>query len=241
MIDWPSDIAVLIPAYKAADLLPLLLNKMLKFVPRNRIVVVEDGLYDATGQVCTQFGVQRLYHKINRGKGAALATGFEHFASTDIRWVITMDADGQHAPEELKKFIAASREIPSPGICIGARCMKPGVMPPERILSNRLTSALLSCFCGIPIADSQCGYRIYATDFIKRIEIEYNRFEMESEVIMKAAFLGYPVTFIGIQTVYLNGPSHISHLFDTIRWIGAVLRIRQRKRDIITGTSTTHR
>lgn len=233
MTNWPSDIAVLIPAYKAANLLRGLLPKVQDFVPSDKIVVVDDASNDDTPDVCAEFGILRLFHEINRGKGAALATGFHHLATTDTRWVITMDADGQHAPEDLQRFVAVSREVPSPGICIGARNMKPGVMPPERILSNRITSGILSLFCGVPIIDSQCGYRLYAIDFLKSIEIVHNRFEMESEVIMKAAFLGFPVTFIGIQTLYLKGPSHISHLFDTLRWIGAVLRIRRRKRDII--------
>ena len=145
-----------------------------------------------------------------------------------------LDADLTVPPEDLPKFVAASRRTPAPGICIGARSMQPGIMPPERILSNRLTSGILSLFCGIPIADSQCGYRLYSIDLLNRTDISYRRFEMESEIILKAAFLGFPVTFIEIQTLYLKGPSHISHVADTIRWIIAILRIRLQRRRMIS-------
>jgi glycosyltransferase involved in cell wall biosynthesis len=241
MTGWQTDIGVIIPAYKAASLLRELLPRVLAVVPAQCIIVVDDASNDETPEVCAHYGILRLHHAINRGKGAALATGFGHCMTTDIRWAITMDADGQHSPDDLHKFVAASHGTPAPGICIGARSMVPGVMPPERILSNRLTSAILSLFCGIPVKDSQCGYRLYSMEFIRRIEIVHTRFEMESEVIMKAAFLGFPVTFTGIQTLYLKGPSHISHLIDTIRWVGAVISIRRRKKAIITTASLLRR
>jgi len=232
MTPWPSDIAVCIPSYRSAPLLAKLLPRVLLYVPAADIIVVDDASRDDTPEVCAGHRVHCLSHALNRGKGAALVTGFHYCISTGKKWVISMDADGQHDPEDLPKFVAASRCTPAPGICIGARSMQPGIMPPERILSNRLTSGILSLFCGIPIADSQCGYRLYSIDLLSRTDISYRRFEMESEIILKAAFLGFPVTFIGIQTLYLKGPSHISHVADTIRWIIAVLRIGLQRRGI---------
>ena len=237
MLPWPPDVWVLIPAYRSAHLLERLLHDLLQYVPPGRIVVVDDASHDETPGVCAGFGITCLSHDDNRGKGAALATGFGHCIAGGSRWIITMDADGQHSTGDLGKFIAASRESPAPGICIGARSMTPGVMPLDRILSNRITSGILSLFCGIPIIDSQCGFRCYSARLLERISIEYNRFEMESEIIMKAAFLGFPVTFTTIQTVYLNGPSHISHFSDTLRWIAAVVRIRLRRESIIRSFS----
>jgi glycosyltransferase involved in cell wall biosynthesis len=242
MIEWPGDTIVLIPAYKSAQLLEKLIPEILGHVPNNRIVVVDDGSSDGTDIVCTGSGVTLLSHAVNRGKGAALATGFRHITRDDsISWVITMDADGQHAPGDLEKFIAAARRTNHTGICIGARAMRPGHMPLERIVSNRLTSGILSLFCGFPVRDSQSGYRLYSTKFLRYIDITYSRFEMETEVILKAAFLGFPVTFIPIQTVYLKGPSHISHLADTCRWVAAVVRISLQKKTIIERQSVLTR
>lgn len=231
---WPADTVVCIPSYKAADLLVELIPRVKEYVPPENILVVDDASGDATPVVCADHGVKCLRHYTNRGKGGALKTGFFHCCSIPAKWVITMDADGQHAPEDLPKFIAASRVTPSPGICIGARAMRPGTMPPERIFSNRLTSFILGLFAGIPVRDSQCGYRLYATALLNRVDIEYSRFEMESEIILKAAFLGFPVTFTGIQTLYLEGPSHIAHAADTFRWTVAVLRTRSQRRRIIS-------
>lgn len=233
MIRWPDDCMVLIPAYRAAASLRTFLPELLQSVPRHKICVIDDASGDATGQICREFNIAVISHKVNRGKGAALSTGFDFLCKSGYRWIISMDADGQHSPEDLPRFIAAISSVPPPGICIGARSMKPGTMPPARIFSNVITSRILSLLCGIPILDSQCGYRLYNTAFLREIHITCHRFEMESELIMKAAFLGFPVTFTPVQTVYLKGPSHISHFFDTLRWISAVIRIRMQRKRIV--------
>ena len=233
MSQWPDTTAVLIPAYKAADHLKDLLPRLLESVPADHICVVDDASEDDTGTLCARFGITCLHHAVNQGKGAALLTGFSRLSSETVKWIITMDADGQHSPDDLPAFITAANATPAPGICIGARSMKLGTMPPERILSNRLTSGILSLFCGVKIIDSQCGYRMYSVAFLEKTSITFQRFEMESEIIMKAAFLGFPVTFVPIQTLYLKGPSHISHLTDTLRWILAVINIRFRRKNLI--------
>ncbi len=230
---WPTDAAVLIPAYKSASLLRKHLPKVLEYAPSNRIIVVDDASYDDTDRLCDEYGITCLFHNVNLGKGAALVTGFRHIIKLGMKWIITMDADGQHAPSDLPKFIAASQTKPPPGICIGARTMIPGTMPFKRILSNRITSAILSLLCGVKIIDSQCGYRLYSVDLLNRVSLTFKRFEMESEVIMKAVFLGFPITFVKIQTLYFKGPSHISHISDTIRWISAVIKIRLDRNKII--------
>lgn len=221
-------------------MLETLLPRVLAVVPAEQILVVDDASKDATRSICDRFSITCTAHEINKGKGRALCTGFDYIMAQwqSINWIITMDADGQHSPDDLPLFAQASNSQPSSGICIGARQMERGIMPPERIMSNRLTSWVLGLFCGIPVLDSQCGYRIYNTILLKRIRCDFNRFEMESEIIMKAAFLGFPVTFVTIQTLYLEGPSHISHVADTFRWIAAVLKIWMQRRTIIN-TATT--
>lgn len=223
MTPWPPDTGIVIPSYKSARLLREFLPRLLKVAPKKLICVVDDASEDGTAAVCSEFGITCLIHEYNCGKGAALMAGFRYLINNNKKWLITMDADGQHAPDDLHHFLAAARQQPSPGICIGARSMHRGKMPILRIFSNRTTSSILSFFCGVPILDSQCGYRLYSGDLIRIVTLEYKRFEMESEVILKAAFLGFPITFVPIQTLYLDGPSYISHLKDTFRWIGALL------------------
>jgi glycosyltransferase involved in cell wall biosynthesis len=262
--EWPKDTYVLIPSYKSIGQLRPFINSLTETVPKEHICVVDDASNDGTYEFCIDSGIDCVRHHRNRGKGAALRTGFSHLISTkgvdtgintvinidiistDInkstdhppavnpktstpqkcKWILTMDADGQHSPADIPRFIAESRKRPPPGICIGARDMRPRSMPVARIISNRLTSLILSVLTGRRVADSQCGYRLYSAEFVKSVQIEHNRFQAESELIQKAAAKHFPIRFTGVQTLYLKGgSSHISHLLDTLRWVAAVGRV----------------
>jgi glycosyltransferase involved in cell wall biosynthesis len=224
-MNWPATTFILIPSYRAFATLGTFLDTLQRQIPPGNICVVDDASHDGTDMLCRDKGVLYTAHEVNRGKGASLTDGFKLLLEKGAEWIVTMDADGQHAPQDLPKFLDAASRTPSAGIIAGARVMKPGVMPFFRILSNRITSALLSAFAGARIDDSQCGYRNYSGALLREVDIRYNRFEMESEIILKAAFLEYPVIFIPVQTLYLEGQkSHISHFIDTIRWTRAVLK-----------------
>jgi glycosyltransferase involved in cell wall biosynthesis len=153
MTTWPENIHVLIPSYKSAHLIKQFIPRLLNFVPSKNICVVDDASEDHTDQVCSDYDIFCLKHSTNKGKGAALDTGFRYLIKQNARWIITMDADGQHAPEDLIQFITLTSTCPTLGIGIGKRCMKPGVMPFPRICSNLITSKLLSIFTGCPILD----------------------------------------------------------------------------------------
>jgi len=224
-VSWPRDVVVLIPAYQAAGSLSMLLPALLQHVPAGQVLVVDDGSGDDTRTVCRDLGIECISHPHNRGKGAALRTGFGATMERKVRYAITMDADGQHAFADLPVFLDAMSAKPAPALCIGHRDIHPRRMPVARVCSNLLTSTILSLLTGVPIRDSQCGYRAYAMDFVRTIEIEYDFFEMETEVVLKACRAGLPVRFVPIQTVYSNARSHISHVRDTARWVRAVLRM----------------
>ena len=234
--DWPQDIHVLVPAYQSAGSLEIFLPELFQTVPVQNVCVVDDGSSDATMQVCRKNGVRCERHEINRGKGIALAAGFAVLLQKGASGVITMDADRQHAVSDLRLFLSCFRTRPDAGIIIGKRSFKPGIMPLARICSNAITSRILSLMCGVPILDSQCGYRLYSARFLKSITITCPRFEMESEVILKAARLSFPVLFVDVQTLYFRSASHISHVADTLRWIKAttgvwrLLKMHQEKK-----------
>jgi glycosyltransferase involved in cell wall biosynthesis len=230
---WPPDIHVLAPAYKAEKELRAFLPRLAAAVPVRNITVVDDGSGDGTADACRSLGIECLSHDSNRGKGAALVTGFDFLLGKNAQWIITMDSDGQHAAEDLGGFLEAIRRRPGAGIIIGKRTMKPGLMPLPRIISNRLTSWVLGMLCGMKIDDSQCGYRAYSAALLHAVRPRFKRFEMESEMILRACRLDFPVHFIAVQTLYLKVPSHISHALDTIRWIRAMAvvaaELRQRR------------
>lgn len=232
--EWPKGIRILIPAYNASKDLSTFLPSLVKCVPADQICVVDDGSQDITASVCQNFKVEYIKLAVNRGKGAALRKGFAHLLKNEnVDWVLTMDADGQHAVQDIPKFIGAIREHPDAGIIIGTRQKRVNTMPIARIFSNVTTSKVLSLICGQKIFDSQCGYRAYSAKLIKTISIQYDHFEMESEVILKACFMGFPIQFIPVQTLYCSTQSHISHIVDIMRWIRAVIVVwlsgKQRK------------
>ncbi len=222
---WPESTYVLIPSYKSIDSLKIFIPQLLKIVPKNKICIVDDASMDGTGQFCNEMHLTYISHPVNQGKGAALVSGFAFLIKKNAHWIITMDADGQHSPEDIPKFLLYVNRYPETGICIGNRKKTVSSMPLARIFSNVLTSRILSIICRCKILDSQCGYRIYSAELLKSININYKRFEMETEVIMKSVKSGFPVSFIDVRTLYLDGPSHISHLKDTIRWVKAVINI----------------
>jgi glycosyltransferase involved in cell wall biosynthesis len=226
---WPHDTSICIPAYKAAETLDRFLPVLLEQVTADKIIIVDDASLDNTDSICRKYGITCIVHPVNQGKGAALRTGFNYLLKAgNISWVFTIDADGQHAVSDIGVFLDYINSHPETAICIGSRQMRIGKMPLLRILSNKITSGLMSLYCKQPILDSQCGYRVYSLSFLSTINIEYNRFEMESEVLLKAAAAGNPIGFVPIQTVYLDGTSHISHFYDTVRWVKAVVSVHSK-------------
>ena len=227
---WPRNVFICIPSYQACEALALLLPGLLDTVPAAQVLVVDDGSTDTTGELCSRIDIRHVRNAENRGKGAALTAGFTILLEKGAEAVITMDADGQHAVADLGLFVDEFRLHPGTGICIGRRQFAKSGMPLSRIVSNTLTSRILSILCGVPVPDSQCGYRLYSARLLRGITITCTRYTMESEVILKAARLGFPVRSVPVQTLYLRGQSHISHLTDTLRWIRAVLGIWLRLR-----------
>lgn len=223
-ISWPSTISVLIPAYKAADSLSRLLPSILSRVPAKNICVVDDGSLDATNDVCDRFGVKCLTQPVNRGKGAALRRGFEYLTKR-FDWIITMDADGQHSADDLERFIDAIKQWPNAGIIIGARTISLSKMPAARVFSNTTTSALLTLLTGRRILDSQSGFRAYNASFVRNCTLRYDRFEMESEIILRTRQYRRTIFHVPVQTLYCSDKSHIAHFQDTLRWVRAVVLV----------------
>jgi glycosyltransferase involved in cell wall biosynthesis len=225
---WPQNTYVVIPAFQASATLTDLLQKLLAVVPRTKVCVIDDGSTDDTGGLCSRLGVRHGRHAENRGKGAALRNGFSVLLAQGAEAVISMDADGQHAVEDLGAFVNEFRRHPEAGIIIGRREFGKGGMPFSRVISNTLTSHILSILCGVPVRDSQCGFRLYSAELLRTVTLTCTRFTAESEVILKAARLGFPIRSVPVQTLYFSGQSHIAHLRDTLRWIRAVLGIWMR-------------
>lgn len=212
-----NKVCAVIPAYNAEKTIGTLIEKLKKFIPGRDIIVVDDGSIDRTSQIAYEFDVTVLRLKKNHGKGKALKTGFEFAKSKDYHAVFTLDADLQHEPNEIPKFIDKFNE--GFDIVIGNRMKNLKPMPIERIFSNKTTSFLISLRTGKKVLDSQCGFRLISMDVIKSINAKSDGFSFESEFLIKALLAGFNVGFVDIETIYNDQTSHIRHFRDTFKFI----------------------
>lgn len=213
-------VAALVPAYQAAAHLGEVLARLEALPGRPYVLVVDDGSRDATADVARQFGADVHSFAANRGKGHALIAGFERLREFDA--VVTLDADGQHPPECLPAFVAAAES--GADLVLGRRAITDD-MPPARRFANRFSSAWCSAIAGQPIADSQCGYRLYRREVLERTPVRASRYEVETEMAVRASRLGFKVAHVDIPTVYGDEKSHLSPTRDVPRIVAMMIRL----------------
>lgn len=191
------------------------------------VLVVDDGSADRTADVARAAGAQVVSHPVNRGKGAALKTGFAYAIEHGFDAVITLDADGQHLAREIPKFIAARAEAGA-DLIIGGRAHLFGEMLPRRRFANRFSARCIAFAAKTNVTDSQSGFRLYSASLLRAIRLRSDGFDMESEVIVQAGCRGFKVITIPIDLGFVDGQStsHYKPLGDTMRIAWTVIRAR---------------
>lgn len=214
---------VLIPAYNAGLTISELIEKTSKFVDKSNILVIDDGSEDQTFAIAQKAGAVVLKHETNKGKGEALKTGFKYAQKKDYEALFTIDADLQHDPSSIRDFLQKANQNFS-GIIIGTREINLKKMPLARWLTNNLCSAILSIFSGQKIRDSQSGYRLISTQVLKRIKLKAKKYDLESEILVKAGRSGFKIDSVPIPTIYRGSKSFINPFVDTGRFIRIMWR-----------------
>lgn len=182
------------------------------------VLVADDGSSDKTAQSARAVdGVEVLTLGTNQGKGAALRSAFVWCVDKNFAALILMDADGQHDPAELDVFLQALNKGDF-DIVVGNRMGNPEGMPLIRRATNRFLSWVLSGLAGQNIPDSQCGYRALRAAVLKAAPLHTARFEIESEMLLQAARLGFRIGSVPIRSVYEGEKSQIRPLRDTFRF-----------------------
>lgn len=219
-------IPAIIPALNGEHTLPTVLRATRPLVAE--LIVVDDGSSDRTSEVARESGATVLRHEVNRGKGAALRTGFQYVLGQGYPAVITLDADGQHLPSEIPKFIAAHQKDPSVAMFIGSRDHLFGQMLPRRRNANRFSAWAISLFSGTRIPDSQSGFRLYTAEMLRNVTFKADRFDAESEVIVRAGRRGMKIVSLPIELGFVDGlhTSHYRAIVDTLRILRTVVRTR---------------
>ena len=191
------------------------------------VLVVDDGSIDRTAAVALEAGARVVSHPANRGKGAALKTGFGFAMQRDYDAVITLDADGQHLPREIPKFLVAWRETEA-DLIIGGRAHLFHEMLPRRRMANRFSAWSIARCSRTNVTDSQSGFRLYSRDLLLKARLRSDGFDMESEVIVRAGCDGFKVITIPIELGFVDGlsTSHYKPLADSLRIFWTVTRAR---------------
>ncbi|MFP3854481.1 MAG: glycosyltransferase family 2 protein, partial [Anaerolineales bacterium] len=225
MAQWKDRIVALIPAYNEHRAIEPVIRGTKQTLP---VVVVDDGSSDGTDQVAEDAGAMVLRHQVNQGKGAALRTGFQWALEEQLRAVVTIDADGQHDPMEIPKFLVVFRSEAA-DLVIGKRDFSK--MPFPRGYTNPFGSWLLSKVVGEKIYDNQSGYRLYARSLLEVIDFSAVGFEYEVEVIGAALRNDLKIAWVDIRTIYgTDTTSYFHPVRDSIEFLHTVWRARGWRR-----------
>lgn len=219
---------VIIPAYNEAGRIGQVVAKVREHVID--VLVVDDGSTDPTADEARLAGAQVVRLEVNRGKGVALNMGFDEARRRGFDYVITMDADGQHAAADLPRFREAYVRTGIP-VLVGNRMGSTGSMPLVRKWTNWFMSWLLSREMRQYVPDTQCGYRLYRCDVIPFVSAQSERFAAESETLLHVAERGIRIASVPITTIYEDGrASRINPAKDTLRFFSMLRRYRRHRR-----------
>ena len=216
-------ICVVIPAYQAQATIRPLVQEICR--QGLSVIVIDDASTDETSAQARLPGVEIIRRSVNGGKGAALRDGLKKGLEESYEWILTMDADGQHVPSEIPRFLERAEEGGA-DIVIGNRMANPTGMPWDRRLTNRFMSWILSRMAGQHIPDTQCGFRLISREVLKTIPLNSDHFEIESELVVKAAKSGFKIASVPISSIYLGKTSFIRPIRDTIRFLRFLLTAR---------------
>ncbi len=218
------DICAVIPCYNEGASIRRIVRAVRTHVAE--VIVVDDCSSDQTHAEARAAGAVVVRHGRNQGKGVALKTGFALAAERGFSAAITMDGDGQHDSTEIPLFLEAYDQSDC-DIVLGNRMDDTRSMPRVRRATNRFTSWAISRMVGVPIRDTQCGFRLISLQFWRDVRLNSCRFDLESEILIKACRGGARLKEVRIRTIYFGTDnSKINPLVDTLRFFQLLWRCR---------------
>ena len=188
------------------------------------VIVVDDGSLDETSLIAEKSGAHVIHHSKRCGKGLSLRIGFNQALKRGYDIIISMDGDGQHDPTDIPRFLDMVRDK-KVSVVLGNRMDNPEDMPLIRIATNKFMSSVISAICHQKIPDTQCGYRLFTREAISGVDIKANKFEIESEFLVKLARNGFKIESVSIKSIYGQEKSKIRPIRDTFRFIRFLTRI----------------
>lgn len=213
-------IVVVMPAYNAENTLAKVVRGVRKSMPNAFIVGIDDGSSDGTAALLKSVSDHAIRFERNRGKGAALRAGCSIALEQDCDAVLTIDSDGQHDPAFAPSILEALSEY---HIAIGTRDLKGEQMPMRRRFANFLSTAATRFVSGGAVGDSQSGFRAMRREVLEEVHGIGDRYEFETDFIIRAAHAGFTITNIPISTIY-GPPSYFREFRDALLVIRVLVR-----------------
>jgi len=208
---------VVIPVYNHGATLRGVVEKALQV--HTAVMVVDDGSTDGGGENLSGLDVHRVRHSRNFGKGAAILSAAKEAKKLGMTHMVTLDADGQHDPNDLHLFISAMNRSPE-AIVVGKRNFETGYVPAGSRIGRRISNFWLWVETGRLLGDTQSGYRGYPVEMLTALKLRERRYAFENEVLAKGAWAGFQLLEVNISTFYPADEDRVSHfhlLKDNVR------------------------
>jgi len=215
-------LVVIVPAYNSEPTLANVVKGVRRTLPNAMIIGVDDGSTDGSGQLMKTVADETIEFEKNRGKGAALRAGFDAALKKGAAAVLTIDSDGQHDPAFAPAIVGAPDRA---GIVIGTRELSGKAVPKHRRIANMISSAATRAVSGGKLRDRPSGYRAIKAEVLRKVHAVGDRYEFETDFIIRAARSGFTTVDVPISTIY-GSPSYFREFRDA--WL--VIKVLWRHR-----------
>jgi glycosyltransferase involved in cell wall biosynthesis len=227
---------IVIPVYNHAGTLREVVTRALDVC--GDVLVVDDGSTDGSEEVLKDLPVRFIRHPQNRGKGVAILTAAHEARRLGMSHIITIDADGQHDPANVSRFLPVIRENPL-AIVVGKRIFNGETVPFSSRFGRSFSNFWLRVETGYSLKDTQSGFRAYPVVILEWLKLYEKRYSFEIEVLVKAAWAWITLKEVDISVHYPEPSKRISHfrpfmdnlaltVLNTRLTIRAILPIPQR-------------
>ncbi|HEX5473793.1 MAG TPA: glycosyltransferase family 2 protein [Vicinamibacterales bacterium] len=204
----------LIPAFDEQETIADVVRGIAPYVAAT--TVVDDGSRDATAARARTAGADVVVLPRNGGKGASIRTGLDRVLAGTSTHVLLIDGDLQHLPSEVPALIEAAQRTGA-DLVIGERRFDRASTPPARYHANRVGSRVLSWFIGMPVRDTQCGFRLFRADAVRALPLRARGYEIETEMLVKLGRRGGRIATVPVTAVYNGRPSKLRPVRDTTK------------------------
>lgn len=206
---------VAIPVYNHARTVGDVVRGALKYA--STVLVCDDGSSDGSGEQAKLAGATLIAHPENRGKGAALRTLFAEAIARGFRYVICLDADGQHLPDDMPALIAEVEKEPG-CVVVGARDLAKAGAPGSSQFGRKFSNFWVWFESGLKVEDSQSGFRAYPLPETQLLAGWLSRYDFEVDVLLRAAWAGLPIRSTPIGVIYpKDRVTHFRPFLDNVR------------------------